>query len=293
MSGNPEHPQARIEGAGAHHVRNTGPASGPGLFEIIQRQIIPRLMHTHQVRQRVSSDQDAWRQRRCAELAELSVASDDRAAFNMTGQLLAAGLALDTLLFELIPATAELLGEQWEQDTRDFTEVTIGLWRLHLIIRELTPVHPPAEPGADVEEPLSILLAPAPGEQHTLGLLLVAECFQREGWSVQDLAVSTRDALLNAVSNQTFDAVGLSVGVTDQLPALARLTQQIRETAYNRRLLIMLGGRGVSADETTRSRLGVDLICSVPQEAPSRAAELIGMNMAVGKSQAPSGRRNS
>ena len=78
----------------------------------------------------------------------------------------------------------------WDADLCDFTQVTIGLWRLQQLMYELSPAfQDDAQRGVQIHRAMLVLVpvpvpVPVPGSQHTLGLLRVAEFFRRAGWGV-------------------------------------------------------------------------------------------------------------
>ena len=48
------------------------------------------------------------------------------------------GATIEALYLGLLSATARRLGEYWEMDTASFASVTIGLWRLQEVLRNLS-----------------------------------------------------------------------------------------------------------------------------------------------------------
>jgi MerR family transcriptional regulator, light-induced transcriptional regulator len=69
-----------------------------------------------------------------------------------------------------------------------------------------------ARPGASCS-------CPAPGEQHTFGLSLVAELFHRAGWDVVTCFLAT-DAAAVMVKKDWYDVVGFSLGSETGVPRL-------------------------------------------------------------------------
>jgi methanogenic corrinoid protein MtbC1 len=93
-------------------------------------------------------------------------------------------VAMESIFLDLFSPTARRLGELWTDDLCDFTQVTLGLWRIQKMVYELSSAIP-AHLGASTRmTPLRALLVAAPGSQHTLGLTMVCEFFRRAGWDV-------------------------------------------------------------------------------------------------------------
>jgi MerR family transcriptional regulator, light-induced transcriptional regulator len=101
----------------------------------------------------------------------------DSIAFSET--LLAQGVPAATLYLGVITDAARHLGALWDEDRCHFADVTISMRRLQQVVRALSPKFQAAalnRPRTD-----SILLMPAPGEQHSFGIVILSEFFLREG----------------------------------------------------------------------------------------------------------------
>ena len=120
------------------------------------------------------------------ELARLAIGRDPAAAAGMVAAVLARGTAMETLYLDLLAPAARRLGEWWSEDLCDFSQVTLGLWCLHELLRETGNNLP--DPLVRRENDRRILLVPVPGEQHTFGLAMVAS------GQVKDVAPSSAPA---------------------------------------------------------------------------------------------------
>ncbi|MFX8024223.1 B12-binding domain-containing protein, partial [Acinetobacter baumannii] len=63
-------------------------------------------------------------------LARLAVEGDADSASSYVRALLDAGASQEQVFLDLLAPCARWMGELWEQDRFDFSQVTIGLWRL-------------------------------------------------------------------------------------------------------------------------------------------------------------------
>jgi methanogenic corrinoid protein MtbC1 len=174
------------------------------------------------------------------EFVRLVLSHDVGVAAAYIDALRARGVALETVYLDLLAPTARLLGDLWSNDLCDFTEVTVGVWRLHQLVRELSP-----EFRADLragEDGRRALLVAIPGEQHTFGLVLLAEFFRRSGWDVWSGPVASGDELRDLVRSERFAVVGLSVGGSGHVQGLAAEIQSVRRASRNRAVGVMVGG---------------------------------------------------
>ena len=152
-----------------------------------------------------------------------------------------AGLPIETLYLDLLAPTARHLGDLWEADVCDFTQVTIGLGRLQQVLHELSHAFQ-SEMAAAASLGRRVLLIPVPGEQHSFGLFMVAEFFRRAGWDVCGTEVDTRQDLVRTMRDQSFAVVGLSASCGTRLDALAASIRAARRASRNRGVGVMVGG---------------------------------------------------
>jgi methanogenic corrinoid protein MtbC1 len=244
--------------------RNTPMTDRARLEQTIEEQIIPRLMLMHRDEgsvpgpQSVASPGVLPKPEHVAELARLVIApSVDPALAFIEGQR-ERGMPLERIYLDLFVPTARLLGEMWNADYCSFTDVTIGLWRLQQLVHKLSPAFlNESEPRQDGRR---LLLVPEPGEQHTFGLIMVAEFFRRAGWDVWDQPLNSRAELLDVVRREHFSVVGLSIGSVERLETLTETIRLLRSQSRNAQLRVMVGGapfvelpsrvRDVGADST-------------------------------------------
>jgi methanogenic corrinoid protein MtbC1 len=166
----------------------------------------------------------------------------------------------------LAPA-ARQLGELWEDDERDFTEVTLGLAQLHKILHllpSMSELHKQYVPNG-----LTILLMPSPGDQHTLGLAMVAEFFQRDGWAVDGGTFAAADNPALLVKAKRYDAVGFSLATGLGFNRLQDCISAIRQTVSPKKLCIIVGGPFFAANPEKVSEVGADLFVQEANLAPA------------------------
>ena len=148
------------------------------------------------------------------ELVRLLLAHDVSVASAYIETVRQRGATLELVCLELLAPAARLLGLMWERDECDFMQVTVGLCRLHQLLRELSPEFraEDEEAAAQNRNLRRILLVPCPGDQHTFGISLVAQFLRRAGWDVWHEFPAASADILEIVSNHWLAVVGLSVG---------------------------------------------------------------------------------
>lgn len=182
-------------------------------------------------------------------------------------------VAPETLFIQLIAPTARELGEKWNRDECDFVDVTMGLWRLQLLLRTIAVWAPPAE-GWSLRNNRALFTS-MPGDQHSLGTLMIAECFQRAGWNVETLIEPEQSEILQALGSASFDVVGLTVTTDFYIAQVPKLLTAMRSVSCNPNVAIMIGGPALGYDPERAAKLGADGTAADATAALALADELV------------------
>jgi len=214
------------------------------LARAIEQEIIPRLMLAHRSPGACSTPSPVAtiqiNQDDVQAFAKLVLSPEEDLAFPCVASMRAKGITVETIYLDLLAPVARYLGELWDQDLCDFTEVTMGLSRLHQVLRELSPAFSRSGDGAATGR--RVLLLPAPGEQHTFGLVMVAEFFRRAGWDVAGGPWEAGGDPSVMVQREWFDVVGFSMANHLHMGELAECIRKVRRSALNPNVGIMVGG---------------------------------------------------
>ena len=190
------------------------------------------------------------------EFTQLSLSSDAHILLYFVDHLLGAGSSVETLYVELLAPAARRLGEYWDEDSADFVDVTMGLWRIQEILRELALRIPPQpRPGHGQR---SALFSPMPSEQHSFGTLMIAECFQRAGWDTDALIEPTQSELIGKCAKMHYDLIGLTVSCDCSTASLVNLVKTIRAVSCNPKVRIVVGGRVINDRPDLVAKCGAD-----------------------------------
>ena len=245
------------------------------IVRTIEQDIIPRLVQAHRPalelaptrRPILVTDVDL------SQFVQAMLAPDDGGWQATTDRLLAQGMAVCDIYLHLLAPAAREFGRMWEEDLCTFTDVTVAMGRTQRVLRALSPAF-----GHEVEYPQNgrrVLLVPAPGEQHTFGLAIVAEFFRSAGWEVVgDSEARTADPAA-LVRSEWFDVVGISVGTDARLDWLKSGIGAIRNASRNRGVSVLVGGPGFAADLARAREVGADGTASDGQQAPAMAEQLL------------------
>ncbi len=222
------------------------------LLNTIEDQIIPRLLLAHRsplISGAVPADTFEISEEEIERFAELSTGQDMAGLLGRLEGLLREGLPIQNVLLDVIAPAAHLLGEQWLDDERSFSDVTVGLGLLQRLVAVI---------GQKVEAPVTkeglVVLSAAPGEQHTLSIHVLAELLRAQGWAVQVEPVADEMALLELLERESVSAIGFTVSNDALIRRLGPLLERIRALQPNAK--VMLGGAATGLSEVAE-RLGV------------------------------------
>jgi len=269
--------------AGAERPQTELQVKRARLVRTIEGEIVPRLVLARRVTRsaepvrgtqvKVPDDSDV------RELVRLLLAHDVSVASAFIEIVRQRGATLEMVCLDLLAPAARQFGLMWEEDECDFMQVTVGLCRLHQLLRELSPEF--GAVGADRKVNRRILLASCPGDQHTFGISLVAQFLRRADWEVWHEFPSACAEIVDLVRVHWFSVIGISVGTDARLDQLSDTIAAVRRESRNARVGILVGGpifvckpelvKIVGADATAadgpEAVLRAEHICSAVREA--------------------------
>ncbi len=248
------------------------------LIKTIEGEIIPRLMLTlAEIKGKESASDDGM----------LSPTEDERTRFLWTvmnesaassrafvNALINRGVPREAIYLDLLTGAARRLGEMWDLDQCDFTDVTIGLCRLHQILREQGVIYG-NELSAAGDSP-SVLLTTACGDQHVFGVVMVSEFFRRAGWRVWSEPAAPLSEIAALVGREWFDMIGLSAACDAPADQIAAEIATLRAASINPSLVVMVGGGLFQQHPDLVKVVGADATA-----ADGRAAAELGQRLVV------------
>ena len=206
---------------------------------------------------------------------QLLLNHDASIATNYVATLRSDGIALSTLYLDLLAPSARRLGEMWEEDECSFTDVTIGVCRMHQVLLEFSRCFD----ATGLESSASghnALIVPVPGEQHTFGLFMVMEFMRRSNWNCFSGQPANPSEFRRLVATRDFDLIGISVGASDHVETAGQMIAELRKAARNSGAIVMVGGQAFVDDPELATQVGADTFAADGSDAVRRADALIG-----------------
>lgn len=253
------------------------------LERTIETEIIPRLMLAHRLELSLTTPAighpgAAPDSADIAAFTALLLTDDAAACAAFVEAVQARGVSLQQIFLDLLAPAARLLGVFWERDECDFTEVTVGLWRIQNLVFDLD-LGSPTAPRMRERSQRRAMLAAVPGSQHTLGLMMVAEFFRQAGWDVWMDPGASADELLRIAHRDAFDVIGLSAGDETQIDGLTSVILNLRTASKNQAVGLMVGGPIFLLQPDLVAKVGADFTAHDGPHAVETAQAYVGARL--------------
>lgn len=250
------------------------------LSQIVEAEILPRLARArHSVAPNQTHIPPLTTSDDTAELVRLVLTEEAASAVTFINTLLQRGATSASLYLGVLTQAARCLGELWEQDRCDFAQVTVSVGRLQQVLRNLSPLF--QTQAARRAQSETVLLVPAPGEQHTFGLVMLAEFFTRDGWHVAGGPSTSAKSAADIVRCTWIDVAGFSIGSRARIEGLALCIRSLRRVSCNPNLCVMVGGPLFLSEPGLVTRVGADSAAIDAPTAVRTAREFVSTRVAA------------
>jgi MerR family transcriptional regulator, light-induced transcriptional regulator len=200
---------------------------------------------------------------------------DRRKASRLILQAAEEGRSAADLCFNVLQPAQEELGRMWLLGEVNVAEEHAATATTRLVAAQL---HAREECGPSNSK--TIVAASVAGNQHDLGIQLIADLFERDGWRVIQLGSNVPvEDLAQAVEFFRADLVAISVSLATQLPTLRQAIAAIRSIRQGALAKILVGGIGIGSNSELALSLGADGVAANGLEALKRGAELVGLHL--------------
>ena len=181
---------------------------------------------------------------------------DRRRALRVIDDARAGGLELGTIYMEVFQPALREVGRLWQQN-----ELSVAEEHLATAITQAAMARLYEQVFAwDEREGRTLLAACADTERHEVGLRMLCDLLECDGWNTTYLGATVPvDSLVAMVRQRRPDVVALSVALAPHLPRLREMIAAVRASGGDDPPLILVGGRPFLNDPELATRLGADL----------------------------------
>jgi MerR family transcriptional regulator, light-induced transcriptional regulator len=185
-------------------------------------------------------------------------AGDRRGAFDVVDRARTAGIPVSALYVEVFQPVLREVGRLWQENQMSVAEehLATGITQAamaSIYAREIAVGGRTAGP--------TVLAATAEPEEHVVGLRMVCDMLEADGWDVIYLGGSVPEAdLAEMVRRRQPDVVALGVTLVAHIPRLRNMIDTVRAVVPASGPVVMVGGRPFLEDPDLARRTGADLV---------------------------------
>ena len=198
---------------------------------------------------------------------------DRRHALAVVEDARAAGLGLSALYLEVFQPALREIGRLWQEN-----EITVAEEHLATAITQVAMSRLYTDfCMASNRNGRTLLAACAEKERHEVGLRMICDLLELEGWDTTYLGATVPpDALVGMVVRDRPDVLALSASLAPHLPQVRSVITAVRLATGERVPYILVGGRPFLDDATLAHQLGADAMARDTTEAVARLRERFG-----------------
>jgi MerR family transcriptional regulator, light-induced transcriptional regulator len=187
---------------------------------------------------------------------------NNQQALQVARAALGQGLDMRELYLEVFQSAMYEVGRLWETNQLTVAQEHLATATTQRVMAQVhSQIFGRPTPGRMVVSALgrTLVAACVSGEQHELGLRMVADFFEMEGWEVYYLGanVPTRD-VVRMVNSQKADLLALSVTTISNLVRAGELIRAVRLSALGPYVKILIGGQPFNRTPDLYSAMGAD-----------------------------------
>ncbi|PLX10427.1 MAG: hypothetical protein C0598_10415 [Marinilabiliales bacterium] len=126
---------------------------------------------------------------------------------------------------------------------------------------------------------LSLVATSVSGELHELGIRMVSDFFEMEGWHTYYLgANSTKEGILDMIKECNADILAISATMYYHIPHVQELITYIRQHNESDKLKIMVGGKAFNMGKNLWKETKADIYALDAQAAIEKSTEILSVN---------------
>lgn len=184
------------------------------------------------------------------------------------------GQSVPDLYLKVFQPAQEELGRMWLLGEINIAEEHFATATTRLVMAQLH-----ARSVCKSANGKTLLAAAVAGNQHDLGIQVVADLFEIDGWRVIQLGANApAEDLAQAVDFYHPDVVAISVSLATQLPGLKEALTAVRGSEVGAAVKILVGGCGMRHVPELAKTWGADDYASNAVEAVARGRALVGLS---------------
>ena len=192
-------------------------------------------------------------------------------AANLLLDLAATGTPVASLYLDVLQPCLREVGRLWQVGQLSVAEEHLFSAATQMVMSQLYPyVFDRPSKGR------RMVAVCADGELHEIGIRMIADLFEMDGWDTIYLGSSVPDAgLITMLKEKAVDLLAVSVSIAVNLPSVMRLIQAVRHDPDCARVRILVGGMAFNVSPDLWQSTGADAWAQDAQHAVATGNRLV------------------
>lgn len=181
------------------------------------------------------------------------------------------GTDLATVLTDVLEPAQKELGRLWQEGEISVTQEHLCTSVTQQVMSELYPYLFTGVPRRH-----RLVAVQAPGSLHEVGLHMVVDLLEHEGWDTTYLGEgATPGRVVESLSAQHADVLAISASMPGQVRAVAALVAAVRSDPRTARVKVVVGGRPFLVDPALVEEVGADGSAADARETVALCARMV------------------
>lgn len=196
---------------------------------------------------------------------------DRRRALHTAQTALNDGVDIRDLYLEVFQPAMHEIGLMWERN-----QITVAQEHLATAITQSVMAHLYGHVFQRTPVGRTLIATCIGGELHELGIRMVADFFEMEGWDVYYLGANMpAEDVVRLAQEQQADLLAISVTLNSHVPHARRMIQVVRQSSIGDQIKIMVGGQPINRALDLYEKLGADFTARDAREAVQLVMEVM------------------
>lgn len=185
---------------------------------------------------------------------ELLLTGDRRGASGLIQDAVGDGVSVRDIYLHIFQRTQYEIGRRWQMNEMTVAEEHFCTAATQVIMSQLYP-----RIFASERVDRRLVATCVGGDLHEIGVRMVADFFEMEGWDTYYLGANTPiAAILGAIEEQHADALAISATMSYHVAAVEEVVRAVRSERGDRSPRILVGGYPFRVDQELWRRVGAD-----------------------------------
>jgi methanogenic corrinoid protein MtbC1 len=189
---------------------------------------------------------------------------DRRAAFEVVDRALDSGSDLRALYMDVVQPAMREIGRLWQTNVLSVAEEHLAT---AISQAAMGRIFERTFEWRDVRTP-TLIAACADTERHQIGLRMLCDLLELDGWDTKYLGASVPiEDLVDIARKQSPDVIAISATIAPHVPRVRDAIAAIRRATLEKQPIIAVGGRVFFTDPSLAEKIGADVTATDASEA--------------------------